>query len=58
MTPSKRDRVLSLACGDLKTLARVISPLGREQSLSRKPRFSLGSETFFSREPKFHLGNK
>ena len=30
ITLSKRDRVFSLPCGDLKTLSRVISPLGSE----------------------------
>ena len=47
VTPSERNRVFSLPCGDLKTLSRVISPSCSELSLSRKPRFPSGSENFF-----------
>ena len=42
--------MFSLPCGDLKTLSRVISPLGSKLSLSRRPRFPSGSEKFFSRD--------
>ena len=56
-TPWKRGRVLSLPCGGLETLSRVISPSGRESSLSRKPRFPSGSEKFFPREPQFPSGS-
>ena len=43
MTPSTRDRVFSLPCGDLKTLSRVICPWGKPNN---KLKFPSGSNFF------------